>query len=212
MNQEQYYSIEFDDYSTSGFASLAKQFFGTIDEISELIGLLVADPELCGRFSDTAEALDSFLKGVVDAQHTVCYEKRRLLTPVDLIYKRDADLDSREWEHLNVWGSPYKMKADRIKASQAVFKTGDQYRVGIKCTFENLCYLGISLDGRDAWIKLNDSLWGFPNIFEVGERFHRYRLYTLKDGFSSLEEAVSVVDNEAELEFERILDDVFGDG
>ena len=135
-----------------------------------------------------------------------------MLTPVELIYDRDSQLGLYEWEHLNVWGFPYKMKADSIDVSQAVFKTADRYKVGIKCKFENLCYRRIAPHSPDPWVKLTDSLWGLPHIFDVDAHYHRYRLYTLKDGFSSLDEAIGVVDSESELEFENILDDVFGDG
>ena len=80
---EQYYAGYLDDYSTPGFCSVIKEYFGTVRDIRNFIKALDKN----GSFEATCKAFGRFEKGVPGAKHTVAYVQHRLLEPVRFLPK-----------------------------------------------------------------------------------------------------------------------------
>ena len=211
-NKQQYYKLVLDDYATPSFISWYKDFFGTLDEISELIEALKTDRRTRESHQQTIDAFESFLNGNTEAEHIVAYNRQRLLTPVEIIKSSDTFLQTVIWDHSNVWDCIYRMKTDAVNVQRAIFKTDGSYVIGIKVHFQKLYYQTQKLDSPDKWNQLKDGFWGFPKLFDISEDILRYRLYTAMNRYPDLCSAEEDFADEDQIDFKQIIDDVFGDG
>lgn len=211
-NNQQYYKLVLDDYATPSFISWYKDFFGTLDEISELMEALKADSRTRESHQQTIDAFESFLNGNTEAEHMVAYNRHRLLTPVEIIKSSDTFLQPVIWDHSNVWKCIYRMKTDAVNVQRAIFKADGSYVIGIRTQFRNLYFQSPDLDPPDKWDRLDGGFWGFPKLFDISGGILRYRLYTAMNRYPDLCSAEDDFADADRIDFKRIIDDVFGDG
>ena len=211
-NKPQYYRIVLDDYATPSFISWNKDYFGTLKEIKVLIDALRKDSLLLESHRDTVEAFDAFCNGNTEAEHTVAYSKCRLLTPVDKIGSRHILLGPTVWEHRNVWDCIYRMQAKEIDVRQAIFRTEKEYYIGIRAGFRGLQCNAPDLAPPDRWTELDGAFWGFPKMFYIAGDILRYRLYTAMRRYADLNGAMAALNDSGNIDFNPVINDIFGDG
>lgn len=211
-NKPQYYQITLDDYATPSYISWTKDYFGTLREIKVLIDALRRDNRLFDSHRDTVEAFDAFCRGDTEAEHTVAFCKCRLLTPVDRIKSKHLTFGPICWEHKNVWNCVYRMQAKEIDTRQAIFRTEEEYIIGIRARFRELKCNAPDLDPPDRWMNLDGAFWGFPKMFNISGDILRYRLFTSMHRYPDLTSATAAFDDFENIDFKPVIDDVFGDG
>ncbi len=212
LENKQYYKLVLDDYATPSFISWYKNYYGTLKEISVLIDALRRNKLLMESHRETVEAFDSFCNGNTEAEHTVAFNRCRLLTTVEMIKSKHSVLGPTVWEHINVWNCIYRMQAREIDVRRAIFRVENGYTVGIRARFRELQCNAPELDPPDRWCRLDGAFWGFPKMFYIAGDILRYRLYTSMGEYPDLSSAETAFADTDKSDFKPIVDDIFGDG
>lgn len=126
--------------------------------------------------------------------------------PVALSY---INFPRTAWEHRNVWDFDYHMEAERITVAQALLDCGDWYALCISPLFQGLRYYdNICME----WVPVPNQIWGQPHVVEKSGDYFIAHLYLLQGAFHDLEEAKKYMENPANIRFDSVCDEIFGDG
>lgn len=208
---EKYYVLMLTDPATPGFCSFNKMYVGT----EETINTVANNLEKAGHYPETVSALRNYFKGNHSAEHSVAYQRQKILVPVKIESEHKISFDSKKWTHINIWGFPYEMKCDSAIIHQIVFKyDGKIYRC-IRAWLKNLCYE--SFGGN--WNELSGGFWGNYSILDVSrvpekdEFTFNNLLYVKEEHYESdISSAINDMLLEEKIEFKRICDEIFADG
>ena len=204
-----YYAFFLDEPATPAFCSFDKMYIGTAEDLLTAINRLQAD----GLYPNSVKAVREYLNGNRKAVHSVAYQERPALEPVQFITESKLILSEKKWEHLNAWKCPYNMKIGGAFVSQIVIKHDNQYYRCVRAWMKDLLYQAPD----DSWHKLDGGFWGNRSILDVsslpdGHFQINNLLYVVEDDYNTIEEAIKNIKNPESLVFDRICDEIFGDG
>ncbi len=208
-NKEQYYAIYFDDPGTPAFVSFDKLYVGTLEEIGAVIDVLRTKE----HYQDTVEAFDKYLQGNTTGTHVVSYRKVPILTPVTLKAESEMNLCEKRWEHLNAWNCPYNMYFEKADIKQIVVEHNGEYYRLIKASMLNFAY-----DNTIGQMeRIYEGYWGNGFVIkaeehENGDVLFSTLLYENESHSMLLDEEIAKLNDESQLVFDGICDEVFGDG
>jgi len=199
-----YYAMTVDDYFLPSFCSGRKLFFGTLEQIAELVKALEAKQKL----DYVVKAFQEFQNGHPEAKTYAAYNECNLLTSAELIAEQQKTLGCTEWDMLNIWQCVYNMHSDEVQVRQAVFRIQEEYHLCIQAEFKNLYY--------DKSLPITSAFWGFPEFFSVREEnqniYLKSRLYTVCDCYDSEQEALQAMQQPEAINLSRICEEILGDG
>ncbi len=209
INKEQYYAIYFDDPGTPAFTSFSKLYVGTLDEIAAVIDNLRTKD----GYQDTVEAFDKYRQGDTSGTHAVCYQRVPILTPVELKATSEMTLGIKKWEHLNAWQWPYNMFFEKAEIKQIIVKHEGCYHRLIKASMLNFSYENTVGD----WQQIDGGYWGNGFVIKSenkgnGDVLLSTLLYEYESNSKLLREEKAKLEDESQLVFDGICDEVFGDG
>lgn len=206
---EQYYRLTLDDYAMPSFVSSDKDYFGTLSDIEGLIDALKD-----GRHAQIYERLSSALKAYKNGESNVtniaAYNEVPFLVPVKLLEAVSYTLPNTEWEHINVWKCPYKMRFQAAEIRQFRFESNDKYIRAMKAKITDLKQEGYN----GGWSDIS-APWGFPHIIEKKAACTYNRLAVIDKRFDSKTEAENDYErflSEQDASFTEFCNDIFGDG
>lgn len=172
---KQFYAIQLEDYSLKNIFPVTKTYYGTLDQIGEVIDHLATDMAMSIKYSSTIYSFHSFLCGNTEAVHIVAGETMRLLTPVTLHFETTIILQNPEWQ-FNNGAHNYCLRADLVNMHQVLLQDGDMY---LRCA--RPCYEGLQYRNPcEDWADLPDELNGFPYIYARDSNWHCLRLYVME--------------------------------
>lgn len=218
MKNEQYYSVALEDFATVSFVSGTKNYFGTLPEIEKFINSLKTDPKKSDEifFSKTVSAFEEFKSGNENASHYAGNGEVRLLTAAAVYDSMSYTLPAMEWEHLNIYKSPYKMRFTSAEIEHIWFEAdGNFYRtMTAKLTgLEHDCRL--AEDDPEQWKPFdNKSFWGYPHIIEFEEPYTFNALAVPEKRFKTEEELKADIEEfkkDPKPDFSAFCDDIFAD-
>ena len=204
--KKRYFVLTMDDLATPGFCSWTKDFYGTLDEITEYIRRI---PE--GSYETTKAALQEYLNGNTDVKHHICFHDRQLLTPVEVIKQERFELEQYLWDHKNIFDCIYKMKADMAVIEQMLIKSGDCYTRCVRCAFTDLQYM-TEAPLHLGYRKMHDGFWGLPGMMHIEGNQYILSLYVLEKRYQNLEEALADMGKVEKLDLTDVCNEIFGDG
>ena len=208
---EQYYCLTLDDYSAPSFTSFGKAYYGTLPQIKAFIDGLEADEKQRESKAALIAAFREYEAGNHEVTHPVAYQKIPLLEPVKLCGTLTQRLDNYQWEHLNTWRWPYKMRCDAVESQHFWFVADGYYVRCVTALFDNLCYQGF----RDEWSPLDGAFWGFPHIIEVSGTLASNTLLVEEKRFTRRKDLMADKDEfttKRDVDFTQFCNDIFGDG
>ena len=96
MNNKQYYEINLEDYSFPRYASAVKSYFGTMDDIINLMVRLADNDWTRIRYQETIDAAEYY---DLDPEITppVAGQVMPILTPVQEICRFETQLTDQDW-------------------------------------------------------------------------------------------------------------------
>lgn len=200
-----YFRMDLDDPAVPSFCSFPKSYFGTLANIDEAVSSM----EQKGVCSDTVDAYKRYLAGELDVEHCVCYNKTKLLNPVEMISVEKFELDDVQWNHTNTWDCIYTMRALHISVKQAVFFDGEYYYRCIMPEFSDLQYNGIR---PGHWIDVGQQLWGNVGVIRAGKYKCTFNLFVEEECSMDLNAIMANMGAEDKLDFSRACDEIFGNG
>ena len=200
-----YYCIALDDPTTPSFCTFAKNYFGTVFDIDQVMDRMAR----IGRYPDAVQAFIAFEYGDTEAAHTVCFHKEKLMNPCMLIAKEHFVLTDHIWEHENVWESTYHMRADYIAVDQILLQEEGLYYRCIRPTFSRL---DCKTDINEDWKPVGSRIWGNKAIMQYLRGNHSLALYVLEKRYSDLDTAMAHMGKPELLDLSKVCDEIFGDG
>ena len=203
---EQHYVLKLWEPAAPAFCSFAKPYVGSKHDLLKVAANIKnADPQ-----SETAKAIQEYFGGNHGATHKIAYQEFPILTPVRVLASSKITLPSRAWEHLNVWDCPYKMKFESAEVSQIIVRCDGKYHRCIRAKFTDLCYEGI----KGEWRLVSSVLFGNASVIETNLDVGTFEnlLYVQEDVSDTKELLEVALDSPDRIIFDRICDEVFGDG
>ncbi len=217
MDKTKLYAMILDEYAMASFCSFTKRYYGTLEDIRGFA-------EACERTNnnaDIAKAFKEYIAGNKDAQYNAAYTNHRFITPVKILPAQwipsncpEFEFTNYKWEHLNIYGCPYNMMADKITVNVAFIQEEKECSCCIKAKFINLSVESLIDEGR--YDKIKNKFWGHPNVFKVDMSdpdniITEYRFYVSMETAESIEELIDKLKGKP-IDFKNIVNDVFGDG
>lgn len=206
---DQYYVLNLWEPATPSFCSFAKPYVGSKQDILTVATQLADDDP----GSETVRAIQDYFTGNHSATHHIAYQEMPVLTPIRVLASSRMDLPMKTWEHLNVYECPYRMRFEAAEVFQIVICYEGRYHRCVKSRFQNLCYDGIN----DDWHPVGTMFFGNGCVMRVCETAHQTRLvenilYVQEESAEDSEMLIQKLEIPAEVIFERICDEIFGDG
>lgn len=184
--EDKLFKILLDDYSVPSFITSTKNYYGTMDDINDLMRFLEEN-----NFSQQNNLINIF--------------------PVKILHEEKQQLEEFEWEHMNIWNCPYNMRLKNAKLQHLWIKDGTRYYRVFKAEINGLCYKVID----DKWIELKGDFWGFPGMIISEGDITYNRLFCIEKSFDSIEELQKDYKDflcHPDVIFDKFCDDIFGDG
>lgn len=206
---KRYYALRLNEPAAPAFCSFDRMYIGTLEEISMVMERLRMIPQ----YVDITNAWDAFLAGNKEATHNVAFSDIRLLQPVQLISSAKLTLSEKFWDHINVWGFPYRMKFSSAEVAEIVVKVERSYYRCIRAWLMDLCYKSFN----NTWCPLTDGFWGNEFILDVstdtaGHSILNNLLYEVEDSDEVLQNFDDLILDPDKLNFTPICEEIFADG
>lgn len=207
-DRDMFYAFYLDEPATPSFCSFSKLYIGQKADL-----LKVADRlEASNCYPQTANAVRDYFSGNLSASHNIAYQTIPVLQPVNLISSSHISVGKREWNHINAWECIYKISVEGLEAEQIVVLHEEKYYRCIKATMLNPRYLGFN----NQWRNIDGFVFGRESVLSFGKTEAGVALenllYVVEDSSESANEQERKMNDPNELIFDRILDEVFGDG
>lgn len=172
MNKKHLYEIRLEDYSFPRHSSAIKSYYGTWDDIGNLINHLNGDTNTRVRYRETIEGVQNYDEAQVPV-HNVAGHILPVLTPVQEVSRFETQLTDQHWFYRAHGDEVYPCKADTLDICQILVHTGSDYVRCLRVQTYNLriCYHGL------GWIHPNDMVKGFPGIITPEDNRHTMNLF-----------------------------------
>ena len=206
---DQHYVLNLWEPAVPSFCSFAKPYVGSKQDLLKVAEQLAEDdPE-----SETAKAIRDYFAGNRNSMHHIAYQKMPVLTPVRVLASSRMELPMMTWEHLNAYDCPYRMRFDAADVFQIMIRYKGRYHRCVKAVMRNLCYEGIN----DDWLPVGTMFFGNRCIINTCETSHQKRfieniLYVQEDSSDESDTLIPKLKIPTEVIFDRICDEIFGDG
>ena len=178
MNDRQFYEICLEDYSAPRCMSIIKSYYGTMDDISELINYLRSDGSICMRYRETIEAVQNYDEAKIPV-HSVAGRVFPILTPVQEVSRFETQLEDHQWNYTTQNSEVYPFHADKIDICQILLRTNTNY---VRCLRAQASNLSICRQGM-SWICPGDGIYGFPGIITQDGGRHMMQLFAAQQHY-----------------------------
>lgn len=207
-DRDMLYAFYLDDPASPSFCSFSKLYIGQKADLLNVAERL----EAVNCYPQTVSAVRDYFSGNLSASHNIAYQTIPVLQPVKLIYSSHLSVGKRKWDHINTWDCVYKISVEGLEAEQIVVLHDEKYYRCIKAKMLNPCYLGFN----NQWRSIDGFVFGHESVLSFGKTETGVALenilYVVEDSSDSVNELERRINDPNELIFDRILDEVFGDG
>ncbi len=219
MAVTEYYSIELIDYSVPGFVSATVTYYGTQEEIMQVLDRIEAERP------DLKRAAEEYFSGQGDGIVQVYYgEPELLIRPMRFLGETTGEDVPFSQIYWNTWECDYHMVADNVSYRLVYLENPEGKIVRcVKARFAKLCTHDDIVGDRDVTrrrfighpgiirnSKEDDSTLKKPALEGVPQVFNTLMFSDKR--FDSLDEAKLDMAHPAEIDFKRFFADIFGDG
>lgn len=209
LEKKQIYEICLENYYYPRYASVAKSYYGTREEIDRLMAHLAKDPWTAMRYRQTIEAVENYDQDD-QATHWVAGQEYPILIPAQEICRFETTLSDHKWNYKSYNGSVVACCAEQIHVCQLLIQDDLGYERCLSASTENL---GIC-PHYPGWCHVNGIIRGFPGIVTWdGEHSHRMTLSTTQVHYApdQLEQArADLVDPDC-IDLSLLMADIFGE-
>lgn len=206
---DRYFEITLEHYATPSFCSFSKQYIGTLTMLDRFISSISHDVKEPSYLSGIINGYQRYRSGYHDATAFVAQSEVRLIHPLTTIECQHQEAAPFFYEHTNVWGFPYFIRAERMKADIVYVRRGESYKRYVGASLEHPLYGTTKEDCTD---KLNDRLWGHPGVLSFENGVLSSRIMFCDRLFESQPEMRQDILSPSPIDFTGFFEDVFGDG
>ena len=211
MNEKQYLRLILDDYSAASFTSFNKPYFGTWEEVRNLLNELDKNKRSEDSHKYLLDAFRAYEAGQTAVTYNCAYQEVPFLMPTQLLHSETVEMVNYEWEHLNTWHCPYNMRCDKVTSEHLWFECDGKWIRAFKSEFSFLRYQG----PIGQWKLVGSMLWGFPGML-TGDPAKFYNVLAepekLFESREELEKDWREFKASPDPDYSEFCNDIFGDG
>lgn len=209
MAKKDLYEIKLEDYRFPRYAAVLRSYYGTMDDIINLMVHLADDDWTCNRYRETIDAAETYIMDP-DITHTVVGQKLPILTPVEEVCRFETSLSNQNWQYTGYNGVVYSCRAEHLDICQILIRTDSGYDRCLKATISGLliCYPSIGLVAQSFVIK------GFPGAITWDGEHHTMNLFVPLDHypFDKQDQAFADVVDINAIDLSAIMGDILAEG
>lgn len=202
------YAFYLDDPAAPSFCSFSKLYIGQKADLLKVAERL----EASDCYPETASAIRDYFSGNLSVSHNIAYQNIPVLQPAKLIHSSHISVGKRNWDHINTWDCVYKISVDGIEAEQIIIEHEEKFYRCIRAKLLKPRYLGF----KNQWRSIEGFIFGHESVLafdktDAGDTLENV-LYVVEDSSDSAKELIEKMNDPNKLVFDRVLDEVFGDG
>ena len=209
FTKERIFALTLENYSCPRHLPETKSYYGTMEEMIELMLRLENDPATALRYKKMLDAAE-FYDFDNDITHNVAGYDVPVFTQVEEVCRLETTLRDQEWEYQSHSGTLYPCKASHIELRQMVLRTPNGYEHAAQANITGLqvCYPGI------GWICPNGAIKGFPHMVTLDGHTHRMALAVSLEFYlpDYLEHAMEDGLNPEAVDLSYLVEDILGEG
>lgn len=208
MNKE-VFEIQLEDYRFPRYASTVRSYYGTMDDIINLMVRLSDSDWTRTRYQETIDAAEYYDLDP-EITHTVAGQVMPILTPVEEVTRFETQLTNRSWYYTAYNGVVYPCWAEKLNICQTLIRTGDGYSRCLRASVSGLSVCHNSI----GWANPSDVIRGFPGAVTWDGSSHTMNLSVALAHYPFEEENqafADVVDVET-IDFAAIVADILAEG
>ena len=206
MNQICYYGIRMDSMVMPEEDFAIKQFFGTLDQVTDLMAKIDKDSLWREYYASSLDALERYQTGDVYASHYVGGDVEIFLKPVIEVCRSAFLLENPEWSYQDKWGCCLRARAAAVGIHQALLWDGNKF---IRCA--RYGFEGLERAHSDkGWIPYDGASCGVPCMIDSNGTGEAYsRLFVVEETYDNLDAAKWDIQQGNKLNYEQISRELF---
>ena len=166
MNQEMY-EIKLEDYRYPRYTSAIRAYYGTMEDIINLMAYLSDNDCTRTRYRETIEAAEYYDQDP-EIKHNVAGQLFPVLTQVVEVARFEIQFSTKNWSYTAHNGAVYPCCAENVYACQSLIRTEEGYQRCLRASASGLSICRASL----GWICPNDAIMGFPGMVTWDGKHH----------------------------------------
>ena len=210
IKKEQIFELNLEDYSMPRYMSAIKPYYGTMDEIIDMLNCLKDNEYTAIRYKKTLDAAKFYDLLDPEVTHTVAGQTLPIFTPVREISRLETCLGSRSWNYTTFNGVIYPCYAANIEVRQTLIQTENGYEHCVQANITGLrvCYPGI------GWMDVAYAIHGFPEMVTFFNGIHSMVLATSQEHYDldELQEAMAAATNPMSVNLSTLVADILAEG
>lgn len=172
MNDKQLYEICLEDYRYPRYASAIKSYYGTMDDMVNLMVRLADNDWTRTRYRETIDAAEYYdLDNEIT--HTVAGQTLPILTPVQEVCRFGTKINDQLWNYTVFSGAVFPCYAIEADVCQILIRTETGYE---RCLRAEISGLSICAHGT-GWTNPNSLIKGFPGMVTWDGERHVLNLF-----------------------------------
>jgi len=207
MNNDQFFKIHLENFGSTRVVTEVKPFFGTLEQIHELIQNIEANEYTAMRYQSTIRGFQDYLNGELAATHCIAGKTMRLLTPVKKLASSAYVTRGVQWTHKSFSGTSLDMHADLVNVQQVLVQDEDTF---IRCVRPHFQGLHVE-DPACEWLPHPEhTYYGFPYIFKTFDDALQLRLYVVEELGMTETECLPSLFEPGCVEYTEVCNELFG--
>ncbi len=210
FNREEIFEICLEDYTQPRYKSAIRSYYGTEDEIRDLMDRLKNNTEgAAARYSSTIDAME-FYDIDDEPVHTVAGQVLPLLKPVEEFCRYETQLNDMHWNYNTSDGAFLHCYATEINICQSLIATDSGFERCVKASFAGLrvYHRGV------GWVNPCDHFKGFPGMVVYDGKYATATLFASQAHYErhELEAAMADVADVTKVRPSVAAADILGEG
>ena len=206
MNQIHYYGMQMDSMVMPEEDFAIKQFFGTLEQVDDLLAEIDKDALWRDYYASTIAAWEAYQSGDEFAMHYAGGQVERFLKPVVEVCRSAFLLEKPEWIYQNKCGCLLRARADVVGVHQVVLWDGNIF---IRCA--RYGFEGLERAHSDrGWIPYDGTSCGVPCMIDSHGTGDAYsRLFVVEETYDNLDAAKWDIQQGNKLNYEQVSRELF---
>lgn len=208
-NTQEIFEIKLEDYSRPRHDSAVRNYYGTYEEISDLMTRVNNIDGAKTRYRDTIEAVEYF---GLDEEfvHIVAGQIFPIMTPVHEVCRFNTTMLNQHWEYITHLGEKIPCYASRVDVFQTLISSDNGYERCIRATFTGLSIFRHGV----GWVNPCNVTAGFPGMVTWDGERNKVSLLSSQMTYApeDLQAAVSDTVDVATISLAHAVADIIGEG
>lgn len=209
IKKDQIFELQLEDYAVPRYMSVPKHYYGTMDEMINMLIRVEENPYTATRYKETLDAAEYYDLDN-ELTHTVAGQTFPIFTPVRELSRLETQLGSQTWNYTAFNGVSFPCYANNITVRQTLIQTPTGYEHCVQADLSSLrvCYPGI------GWKDVAFSICGFPEMVTYDNGIHSMSLATSQAHYepNELQKAMADATNPMSVDLSCLVADILAEG